>query len=195
MQKQVVVISGPTGSGEGTLTSELISRYPRKFGRLVTATTRPPRDQETNGTDYYFFSTEEFLRLRSEGVIPEAGYIANRDVYYGSYLPDLEAKINQGLIVIANVQIEGAKFYKNNYHATTIFIDPPSIDVIMARVRKRSPGLSEEEYAARRADAERETREEGPFYDYHIVNKDGEIEQSVADIVAILQKEGYTLEQ
>ncbi len=155
MSKQVVVISGPTGSGEGTITNELIKRYPDRFVRLVTATTRPPRDQEQHGIDYYFFSKEEFLRLKEEGVIPEAGYIANRDTYYGSYVPDLEAKIAKGLISIANVQIVGTKFYKKNYDATTIFIEPPSIDVTMARVRKRSPGLSEDEYAARRTDAER----------------------------------------
>ncbi|MFZ2886851.1 MAG: hypothetical protein WA021_03460 [Minisyncoccia bacterium] len=192
--KQVVVISGPTGSGEGTITSELIRRYPNKFARLVTATTRPPRDQEQHGIDYYFFSKEEFSRLREEGVIPEAGYVANRDTYYGSYIPDLEAKSAQGLISIANVQIEGTKFYKKNYNATTVFIDPPSIDIVMARVRKRSPGLSEEEYAARRTDAERETREEGPFYDYHVVNEEGKLDETVDTIMEILKKEGYTLD-
>ena len=192
--KQIVVIAGPTGSGESTITSEILRRFPNTV-RLVTATTRPPRDNEKDGVDYYFFSKEEFARLREEGVIPEAGYVPNRDTYYGTYLPDLEKKLAAGYTILANLQIVGTKFYKEYYNATTIFLEPESINELVERIRTRSPGLSEAEIQLRRADAEREMREEGPFYDYHVVNVNGKLDEAVDKVIEILKKEGYNLGQ
>src|SRR3989344_3378285 len=94
MQKQVAVISGPTGSGETTITNVIIARFPKRASRLVTATTRPPRDDEVHGRDYYFLSKDEFKQATLDGRIPEYTYTENRDTYYGSYLPDLEEKLH-----------------------------------------------------------------------------------------------------
>lgn len=194
MSKQVVIISGPTGSGESTLTKALIARFPNKVARMVTATTRPPRDNEKNGVDYYFFSKEEFKKLEADGIIPESGYIANRDTYYGTYLPDLQEKMAKGMVVVGNLQIKGTIFHKEHNNATTIFIDAESIDALMKRIRARSPGLSEEEFALREADAAREIQEERPLYDYFVLNADGKLDEAVNKIVEILKKEGYHLE-
>src|SRR3989338_4798089 len=100
--KKVVVISGPTGSGESTITSAIIKRFPH-FKRLVTATTRKPRLKERDRVDYYFFSKDTFLEEVDKGNIIEYTYIKNRDSYYGTYKPDLEDKIKKGFIVIVNV--------------------------------------------------------------------------------------------
>lgn len=189
----VVVIAGPSGSGETTITQEIISRYPR-VKRLVTATTRPPREGERNGVDYYFFSKGEFEREKKSGRILESTYIENRDTYYGSYGPDLEKKISAGNIVVVNPDIVGARYYKENYGATTIFIIPESIDALERRIRDRSPELSDEEVAHRKKNAESEMRKEQSFYDYVVVNADGKLERAVREIVAILKKEGYNLE-
>lgn len=194
MQKQVVVISGPTGSGESFLTHQLLTRFPSRMRRLVTATTRLPRVGEKNGVDYYFFSKDDFLAQDAQGLVLEKAYIANRDTWYGTYAPDLQQKISEGFIVIVNSQIVGTRYFKEHYNATTIFIDPESIDELMERIQKRSPELSEQEMQSRKENAQKEVAEEGPFYDFHIRNPYGKIEETVGTVVEILKKEGYTLE-
>jgi len=193
MARQVVVIAGPSGSGESTITNEIIKRYPVRLARLVTATTREPRDDEQNGVDYYFFTKEDFKREKELGHIPEFTYIENRDTYYGSYAPDLKKKLEKGNIVIVNPDIVGARYYKKMYDAVTIFIVPESVNELERRIRERSPDLSEEEVAHRRENAAREMRDERSFYDHVVTNADGKLEQTVNDVVAILEKEGYTL--
>lgn len=191
--KQVVVISGPTGSGESTITNELVRLYPKKVQRLVTATTRPPRAGERNGEDYYFFSKEEFNQATLDGRIPEYTYIKNRDTYYGSYAPDLDAKLAAGSIIVVNADIVGAKFYKERYGATTIFIIPENIKALERRIRDRSPELTEEEIAHRRDNAKKEIQTEQAFYDHTVVNADGKLSEAIDAVVSILKKEGYGL--
>ena len=193
MKKQVVVIAGPSGSGESTITNEIISRFPNRVKRLVTATTRPPRVGEKSGVDYYFFTKEEFEREKKSGAILESTYIKNRDTYYGTYAPDLRAKIDSGNIIIVNPDIVGARYYKARYNAITIFIIPESIDSLESRIRERNPELSYPEIARRRANGEEEIRNEKSFYDYSVVNADGKLEQAVEETVDILKKEGYNL--
>ncbi len=193
MSKQVAIISGPSGSGESTITKALVERFPGKVTRMITATTRPPRDNEQDGVDYFFFTKDEFKKLEAEGVIPESGYIANRDTYYGTYLPDLQEKIAKEMVVIGNLQIKGTLYHKEHSNATTIFLDPESIDALMKRIRTRSPYLSEEEFAARREDAEREINEERSYYDYFVTNADGKLEEAIEKVIKILKKEGYNL--
>ncbi|MBI2612276.1 guanylate kinase [Candidatus Kaiserbacteria bacterium] len=192
--KQVVVIAGPSGSGESTVTQRIVDRYPKRVKRLVTATTRPPRAGERNGTDYYFFSKEEFAKQEGNGRILESTYIKNRDTYYGTYAPDLEKKIASGNIVIVNPDLVGARYYKDHYGAVTIFIVPENVDALERRIRERSPDLSEKEIAYRKENAVREMQKEQSFYDHVVVNADGKLDAAVEQVVAILKKEGYTLE-
>lgn len=194
MQRQVVVIAGPTGSGETTVTNEIVKRFPARAKRLVTATTRPPRAGEKSGTDYYFFTKEEFIRHKEGGDILESTYIPNRDTYYGTYAPDLKQKIDSGDIVIVNPDIVGAQYYKKNYNATTIFIVPESIDALERRIRERNPDLDDSEIAKRRVNAEAEIVNEKSFYDYTVKNVDGKLEDTVQSVMDIMGKEGYTFE-
>ena len=121
--KRVLVFSGPTGSGETTITKKLVEKF-SNFRKLVAATSRKMRAGEQNEIDYYFMSREEFENGIKNGNIIEYTYVENRDTYYGSYKPDLEKKLGAGLNVIANVDIVGTKYFKENYDATTIFIKP-----------------------------------------------------------------------
>lgn len=192
MGKQVVVIAGPTGSGKNTILEELLKRSSR-CARLVTATTRVPREGEVDGVDYHFISTEEFRRGLSEGLIPEHRFVPALGTYYGIYLPNLEKQIASGKVVLAQVDIIGARLLKEKYGATTIFITPHSLEEFERRIRARNPDLSEEEFAARMAIAHTEITEHAPEYDYRVVNADGALESAVAEVMSILQKEGYTL--
>jgi guanylate kinase len=190
--KQIAVIAGPTGSGESTITKAIIDRC-KNTARLVTATTRSPRAGEQYGQDYFFFSKEDFLQKQQAGEILEVSYIENRDTYYGTYAPDLAAKLAQGLIVLVNPDIVGAKFYKEQYSATTIFIVPGSLDELPNRLRARNPEMSEEEITKRYNNAVSEVRDEGPFYDYQVVNANGKLEDAVQATISILEKEGYNI--
>ena len=191
--KKVVVIAGPSGSGESTITNQIVARYPQRVTRLVTATTRRPRPGERNGVDYYFLTPEKFAQYDARGSILEKTYIPNRDTYYGTYASELDDKIKSGKLVIVNPDIVGARYYKEHFQAVTIFIVPENIDALEARIRERNPELSDAEIAKRRANAEAEMLNEEPFYDYKVVNADGKLEAAVDEVVAILKKEGYNL--
>ncbi|KKQ27793.1 MAG: Guanylate kinase [Candidatus Magasanikbacteria bacterium GW2011_GWC2_37_14] len=192
MSKKILVIAGPTGSGESTVTRELIKRYPI-FTRLVTATTREPRLNEKDGQDYYFFSEEEFKKEVTIGNIIEHTFVTGRAVYYGTYKPDLEQKLNAGFNIIVNPDVVGARYYKKNYEATTIFIKTESISVLEKRLKGRDPNISEVELKRRLEAAKYELDNEESFYDYVLVNKDNKLEEVLTEIVEILQKEGYIL--
>ena len=190
--KKVLVIGGPTGSGETTITNEIIERFP-VFTRLVTATSRKPRNGEKDKIAYYFFSKEGFEKQISNGNIIEYTYIENRDAYYGTYKPDLDEKIAKGFNVIVNVDIVGAKYYKENYDATTLFIKPESIEELKGRLINRDKNIDPEELEKRIRNAENEIEKEMSFYDYIIVNANGKLNEAIEKTIDILKKENYSL--
>lgn len=192
MKKQVLVIAGPTGSGESTITREIIKKFP-VFTRLVTATTREPRLNEKDKVDYYFFSEENFKKEVTKGNIVEHTFVPGRSVYYGTYKPDLDKKLSEGFNIIVNPDVVGARYYKEHYKATTIFIKTESIDVLKDRLIRRDPNISEEELVRRLEAAKYELDNEESFYDYVIINKDNELGDTVEEILEILRKEGYSL--
>jgi len=190
--KQVVVIAGSSGSGKNAVIDEMLRRY-HNCTRLVTATTRMMRPGEQEGVDYYFLSQKQFDEELAAGNIPEHRFVPALNTYYGTYLPDLEKKIAQGKIVFAQVDIEGALFLKERYGATTIFIMPESVEQFRGRLQVRNPEWSDKEFEARMKITEEEIRVHAPQYDYRVVNADGKLEDTLRDVVAILEKEGYNL--
>jgi guanylate kinase len=186
-KSKIFIISGPTGTGESTITREIIKQFPN-FTRLVTATSRAPRLNEKNGIDYYFFSKKAFEDEIRKGNILEHTYIANRDTYYGTYKVDLEEKLSRELNIIVNPDIVGAKFFKNNYDAVTIFIKPESLDDLKERLVKRDPNISEEELQKRLDNAENEIKNDESFYDYSIVNEEGKLNEAIAKTAEIIKK-------
>lgn len=192
MSKQVVVIAGPSGSGKNAVIGEMLKRY-SNCARLVTATTRAMRAGEADGVDYYFFSQERFDEELANGTIPEHRFVSALNTYYGTYLPALEKGLAAGKIIFAQVDIVGAKLLKERYNAVTIFIMPESIEQFKARLHARNPEWTQIEFSARMRITEDEIRLHSPQYDYRVVNADGKLEATVEDVVAILEKEGYTL--
>lgn len=191
-KKRVLIISGPTGVGESTITKEIIKRHPI-FKRLVTATSRKPRLQEEDEVDYYFFTKEEFEEKIKKGDVLEYTYIKNRDVYYGSYKHDLEEKFKKGYNIIANHDIVGAKFFKKHYNATNIFITPGSINEIKQRILGREPNISREELKKRLKNAQEEIDNESYFYDFIVKNEQNKLEKAVKEVEKIIKKEGYQI--
>lgn len=190
--KQVVVIAGPAGSGKDSVIKELLNRFANTT-RTVTATTRAMRPGERDGIDYNFLTNDRFKEEIKKGNILEHYHRAETNTYYGTYKPDIEARIANGKIVLCQLQIVGARYFKEHYNATTIFILPPSIDAFEQRVRARSP-MTDVEWQERMDFTKREVEVEAPWYDYTVTNADGKLNEAVDQVVAILKKEGYNLE-
>jgi len=190
MSRQVIIISGPTGSGESTITNLIVKKY-HNFIRLVTATTRQPRLKEKNGVDYYFLSKDKFLSEVDKGDIVAYTYIKNRDSYYGTYRPELEEKVSKGYIIIVNVDGVGVDYYKRKYNAVAIFLKPASLSELRTRLKKRDPSISETELEKRIENATNEIKNEEKYYDYVIFNENGKLKEAVAEVVRVLKGEGY----
>ncbi len=183
---KVLVIGGPTGVGESTITQAVIKAHPN-FKRLVTATTRKPRLNEKNRVDYYFFTVDKFKAELKKGNIIEYTYVKERDVYYGSYKPDLEEKINQGYDIIVNPDLVGAKYYKKYYNAITIFIAPESLVDLRKRLLSRDPNIDKDELEKRLMGAKQEMENEANFYDYIVINKEGELDKAIQDVLNFIK--------
>lgn len=190
--RQVVVIAGPTGSGKDSIIQGILSRF-SNCSRLITATTRAKRPGETDGVSYHFLTKEKFLKELENGNIIEYNYRKNLDTYYGTYKPELDKQLAAGKIVLAQVQIIGARLLKKEYGATLIFVKPSSFETLEARIRERDKTLTEAELRERIAIARQEVEEDAKEYDYAILNEQGKLAEAVEDTVEILKKEGYTL--
>jgi len=193
-EKRVLIISGPTGVGENTIVNEICEKY-SNFSRLVTATTRSPRLGEQNEIDYYFMSNEDFLMEVEKGNIPEYQNSRDKNVFYGTYLPDLENKISKNLNVVITPDITGTRYFKKNWNATTIFVLPDSMESLRKRHLKRDPLVPKEDLQKRLDYAEYEIKNEADFYDFKVVNAHNKLSEAIDDIVNIAKKEGYVLEE
>lgn len=189
-KNKVLVISGPTGSGKNTFVDLLVGKYPR-FCRFITTTSRTPRKGEKNGEDYFFVTKEEFKKQICEEKLIEYTHIKNYDQYYGTYKKELKRIFDLGKIAILNVDNAGARFFKKEFGALTIFIEPESIEVLRQRVYSRDPNIPEDELEKRLANARRELENEKSFYKYSIVNKQGKLDEALREIISILKNEGY----
>ena len=179
--KKILIIAGPTGVGESTITKKIIKQFPI-FKRLITATTRDPREGEKNKTDYYFFSTTRFKQEIENGNILEYQNSRDKNTFYGTYKPELEKKLTAGSNIIMNPDIVGAKFFKKHYNATTIFIMPDSMENLEKRHQNRASD-SKEELKKRLDYAKREIQEESDFYDYKVVNKQNCLNKTIKTII------------
>lgn len=190
--KQVAVIAGPSGGGKNSILDALVERYP-SCTRLVTATTRAPRHGEQNGVDYHFLSTSEFMQALSEGNILEHRDVVALGTHYGVYKPDIDAKMAEGKIVLAHLDIVGARRLKELYDATTVFVMPDSPDVLEHRIRSRNPDMDDAEVMERLAIGKREMETDVKEYDYTVVNAQGKLNKAVEEVARILTEAGYDL--
>ncbi|HEX8993642.1 MAG TPA: guanylate kinase [Candidatus Paceibacterota bacterium] len=189
---KVVVIGGPSGSGKDSVARALTARF-ENVELMVTATTRAMRPGEQDGVNYHFFTNAQFQDELAAGNILEYYHRPETDTYYGTYKPDIEARLARGKVVLAILQIVGAKYFKEHYGATTVFIMPPSIEALERRIRGRAP-MSDREWEERREFTERELREEAPWYDHRVINEEGKLGETVDAIVRLLEGDGYILE-
>lgn len=179
---KIVVISGPTGSGESTITKRVLELFPG-MKRIVTATSRPPRPTEKDGVDYHFFSPDEFERRVKAGEFLEYIQVPNRHVWYGTLRKPIEEKLNAGIHLIGNLGWPGHASFAAAYpgRVFSVFLQPDDLSVIRSRIMKRDPTITSAEVEKRLKHAAKEM-EDGKYYDRIIVNKDGKIDETVAEV-------------
>ena len=162
----IIVVSGFSGAGKGTIMKELISKYDQ-YALSISATTRDPRPGEENGREYFFVSNEEFEKLIKEnGLIEHAGYVNH---YYGTPRKFVEDKLNAGIDVILEIEIQGALQIKEQYRdAVLLFVMPPSAKVLEERLKGR--GTETEEVIKQRLARACEEAVGIENYDYIVIN-------------------------
>lgn len=192
-QKKVVVIAGPSGSGKNTIINLITATHPNAQ-KLVTATTRTPREGEVEGADYFFFSSDQFDAEEAQGNIVGKRFVPILGgIRYGIYLPDLTQRMTAASVVFAPVDITGMRWLKEHHGAFSIFLVPESLDEYRMRVRARNPDMNDQEFNERMKITEREVRIDAAEYDHRVVSANGTLPETVEKIVEILQKEGYAL--
>ena len=164
----LVIVSGFSGAGKGTLMRELLEHY-EGCVLSVSATTRRPREGEVDGRDYFFLDREEFERMISEGAFIEyARYVEN---YYGTPKKYVEDQLAAGRDVILEIEVQGAMIVKRQYpDAITVFVTPPSAADLKRRLEGR--GTEDAQVIAGRLKRAGEESELMAVYDYLLVNED-----------------------
>ena len=133
--KKLIIITGPSGVGKGTVVKELLDKD-KDIWLSVSATTRSPRMGEKNGENYYFISDEKFKDMIDKKEFLEWAKFAGN--YYGTPLSSVNEKIEMGFIVLLEIEVEGAKQIKEKFpEALSIFLLPPSKEELEKRIRKR----------------------------------------------------------
>lgn len=180
----LVVISGPSGVGKGTVRKALFSMPNHNLVYSVSMTTRQMRPGEKDGVDYYFVSREEFEKRIEEGKFLEhAEFVGN---YYGTPLDKVNERLEAGNEVVLEIEVEGALQVKRKVpDCVMIFIVPPGKQALYDRLRKRGTE-SEEIIEARIEKANREFKL-AKYYDYIVVND--EVNNAADRIMAIIRAE------
>jgi len=179
----LLIISGPAGTGKGTVCKELLKRN-KDIVFSVSATTRQPRVGEVDGVNYYFVTKEKFESMIENDEFLEYAYVHTN--YYGTPKKFVLDQIEKGEIVLLEIDVQGAMQIKKNFsEAVFIFLLPPTMEELKNRIVKR--GTETEEDINRRYENAFKELDFVGNYDYFVIND--VVEDAVADIEAIIRAE------
>ncbi|MEY3870478.1 MAG: guanylate kinase [Cyanobacteriota bacterium] len=177
---KLIVLTGPSGVGKGTLVKELLSRYPDIY-LSVSATTRSPRPGEINGQHYYFVSRAQFEEMITTGEFLEWAEFAGN--CYGTPKKQVQNRINEGKLVLLEIEVEGARQIRDSFpDALRIFILPPSSAELENRLRGR--GQDSEDAINRRLKRAQEEIEAAHEFDFQVINDD--LEEALKKLETLL---------
>jgi guanylate kinase len=184
-----IILSAPSGGGKTTIAKTLLGRR-QDLGYSVSCTTRAPRAAEVPGRDYYFISRAEFIAKREEGAFAESAVVHGN--LYGTLRSEVERVLATGRHVVMDIDVQGAvQFMRAFPHSVTIFILPPSAEVLLERLRARQTE-SPAQLAARLQSALQELQQVAE-YEYIVVNDD--LERAVSSVESIIDAETVSRER
>lgn len=180
----LVVISGPSGVGKGTVRKALFDMPKHNLVYSVSMTTRGIRPGEVDGVDYYFVSKEEFIKRQQEGKFLEtAEFVGN---YYGTPLDKVNEQLDKGNEVVLEIEVEGAQQVKKKVpDCVMIFIVPPGKKALYERLKRR--GTETEQVINERIEKANREFKLAHLYDYIVVND--EVNNAADRIMAIIRAE------
>ena len=180
----LIVVSGFSGAGKGTLMKELLQKYEEQYALSISATTRQPREGEIHGREYFFISKDEFEKMiAKDELIEYASYVEN---YYGTPRSYVEQKLDEGKDVILEIEIQGALKVKEKFPDTLLlFVAPPSAQELKHRLVGR--GTETMEVINSRMSRAAEEAEGMENYDYLIINDT--LEECVEQMHSVIQAE------
>lgn len=186
----ILIISGPAGSGKGTVCSHLLKND--DFVLSVSATTRAPRPGEKNGVNYHFITKEDFLsRIENDAMLEYTEYCGN---FYGTPKKEAEEILQTGKNLILEIEVEGANRVKKQYpEAILIFLLPPSFAIQEQRLRGRGTE-TEDKIRARLKRAEEELVL-ALDYDYIVYNYDNKDIETAQKILSIVDAEQLSIKR
>ena len=186
----LIVISGPAGSGKGTIVKLLIEDS--NYLVSVSTTSRHPRSDDIPGVTYNFVSREEFLNMISNGELAEfAEYVGN---FYGTPICSITKLLNSGKNVILEIETQGALQIKSRFpEALLIWLSPPDYTTLDNRLRGR--GTNTDEDINDRLTAARRELQLIPYYDYIVINEKGKADEAAEKIRRIVEVNSMSTKQ
>ena len=179
--KKLIIITGPSGVGKGTVVKELLDRN-KDIWLSISATTRNPRVGEKDGLNYYFISEERFKDMIDKKEFLEWAQFAGN--YYGTPLSSVTEKIEKGFIVLLEIEVEGAKQIKEKFpESLSIFLLPPSKEELEKRIRNR--GTEKEEAINRRLSRANYEIATSVEFDFVLTNHD--VDETVKEVFKIIK--------
>lgn len=183
---KLIVFSAPSGAGKSSLIKNIIEKSAGDIELSISATTRPPRDGEEHGRDYFFISDEEFNELRrSDSFIEHANV---HGYQYGTLKSFVDEKIQNGISIILDIDVQGFNLIRNAIeHNLSIFIIPPSIKELRKRLTSR--GLDSSDVIEKRLSNAKTELKYAEQYDYIVLND--LFENTLSELVSIINDENY----
>lgn len=182
----LIVVSGFSGSGKGTIMKELLKKYDTQYALSISATTRQPRVGEVDGREYFFKTREQFEKMIDDGELIEyAQYVEN---YYGTPKAYVEQMLEEGKDVILEIEIQGALKVKEKFPDTLLlFVSPPSVEILRKRLIGR--GTEDEKTVEKRLARAVEESAGIENYDYLVIND--KLDVCVEEVHSIIQNEKF----
>lgn len=180
-----IIISAPSGSGKTTI-CKYLQKLDSSINFSVSCTTRQKRANEVEGKDYFFITNEEFEKKINDAKFIEWEQI-HGNFYYGTLKSTLEKAINEDKRILLELDVKGATSVKKLYpnKSLSIFIEPPSVEVLKLRLEKR--GTDNDERIIKRLERLESELSYKSNFDYHVINDD--LDQAVNEIMSIIKNE------
>ncbi|HEY2851625.1 MAG TPA: guanylate kinase [Gemmatimonadaceae bacterium] len=184
-----IILSAPSGGGKTTIARELLTRR-TDLGYSVSCTTRSPRVGEVDGRDYYFLSRGEFERRRDAGEFAESAEVHGN--MYGTLRSEVARILGAGKHVVMDIDVQGARQFTRAFpQSVTIFVLPPTTEVLLERLRRRR--TESKEQLAKRLQSALQELQAVDQYEYVVVNDD--LESAVRRVSAIIDAEVVSRER